>query len=582
MTARVCIDDVQPTIDEDKNPAKAVVGEYLPMSASIWNKGRIKVSTTLVANGPTHTAMIPGHTLDGFHAAFTPTEEGSWTFRINAWSDPISTRLQEIISKVNAGLNSIELLTDLEIGTYLLEKALPRGPRDEQDHLLIAISALCTSKNLHTRIKLAVSKKITGLLHRYPLREFLTPGKPHTVRVDRSKALYRSCYELSPHSTGGYDSTGKAVHGTFKSTIAELPRISSTGFDISDLPPTHPIGSVHHKGGNNSLHPNTDDVGSPWAIGSAEGGHDCIHPHLGTIQDFDDFIYATKEYNMEVALNLALPCAPDHSWPTEHPEWFNILPDGSIRFAENPPKKYQDIYPLNFDNAPQSLYSEILRVARRWIAHEVKMFRVDNPHTKLPHFWHRLITTIKLTTPEMVLLAEAFTSPAGLYALAKLVFTQSYTYLTWRTNKWELTEFGNKIAAMSDISRPKLEPFAVQINSIRIQHPALQQFQCMHFHATDNDALIAYSKTDPISDDAILIIVSLHPFACKQGHLWISLPAIGRDWQEHFWVQDELSDKSYHWGQCNFIQREPRKSIAHIIALPPVPIELREQLHRRT
>jgi len=241
------------------------------------------------------------------------------------------------------------------------------------------------------------------------------------------------------------------------------------GFDVVYLPPIHPIGKVHRKGRNNSVTAAPNDVGSPWAIGSDEGGHDALHPKLGTIEDFDDFVAAARDDGMEVALDLALQCAPDHPWARDHPEWFTVLPDGTIAYAENPPKKYQDIYPLNFDIDPAGLYEEVLRVVRFWISHGVKVFRVDNPHTKPPNFWAWLIGEVKNEDPDVLFLAEAFTRPARLYGLAKLGFTQSYTYFTWRTAAWELTEFGQQIAEHADYARPNLF-----VNTPDILHESLQ------------------------------------------------------------------------------------------------------------
>lgn len=259
------------------------------------------------------------------------------------------------------------------------------------------------------------------------------------------------------------------MHGTFATAAAALPRIAAMGFDVVYLPPIHPIGKVHRKGRNNSPTAGPTDVGSPWAIGSDEGGHDAVHPDLGTIEDFDAFVARARELGMEVALDLALQCAPDHPWAREHRNWFTELPDGTIAYAENPPKKYQDIYPLNFDNDPAGLYDEVLRVVRHWIDHGVKFFRVDNPHTKPPDFWAWLIAAVKGIDPDVLFLSEAFTPPVRQNGLTKLGFTQSYTYFTWRTAKWELTEFGNDIAALADFRRPNLF-----VNTPDILHAILQ------------------------------------------------------------------------------------------------------------
>jgi starch synthase (maltosyl-transferring) len=307
------------------------------------------------------------------------------------------------------------------------------------------------------------------LLTLYPLRELVTRGEQYGVWVDRPVARFGSWYEFFPRSTGGRDADGNPVHGTFATAAAELPRIAQMGFDVVYLPPIHPIGKVHRKGRNNTATAVPGDVGSPWAIGSDEGGHDAVHPLLGTIADFDKFVAAANELGMEIALDLALQCAPDHPWAKDHRQWFTELPDGTIAYAENPPKKYQDIYPINFDNDPAGLYDEVLRVVRYWMDHGVKIFRVDNPHTKPPNFWAWLISQVKAADPDVLFLAEAFTPPARQYGLAKLGFTQSYTYFTWRTAKWELTEFGEQIPEIADYRRPNLF-----VNTPDILHALLQ------------------------------------------------------------------------------------------------------------
>jgi starch synthase (maltosyl-transferring) len=289
--------------------------------------------------------------------------------------------------------------------------------------------------------------------------------------VDRKRALFSAWYELFPRSEGAENQPDgtPARHGTFKDAARRLPQIAQLGFDVVYLAPIHPIGKVNRKGRNNTLMPGPEDVGSPWAIGSDEGGHDAIHPQLGTFEDFDDFVAATREQGMEVALDLALQAAPDHPWVTEHPEWFTTRPDGSIAYAENPPKKYQDIYPINFDNDPKGSYAEVLRIVRLWVGHGVKIFRVDNPHTKPLNFWHWLIWEVKKTDPDVLFLAEAFTRPAMMHALAKIGFSQSYTYFTWRTAKWELEEYGRELVAAADYMRPNFF-----VNTPDILHASLQ------------------------------------------------------------------------------------------------------------
>jgi starch synthase (maltosyl-transferring) len=464
---------------------------------------------------------------------------------------------------------------------------------------------------------------------------------------------------MFPRSTGGRDAAGRPLHGTFTTASAALGRIADMGFTVVYLPPIHPIGAVHRTGPNNSVTAEPGDVGSPWAIGSSAGGHDAVHPDLGTIKDFDTFVAAARENGMEVALDLALQCAPDHPWAASHRQWFTELPDGTIAYAENPPKKYQDIYPLNFDNDAAGLSAEVLRVVRHWISHGVKIFRVDNPHTKPPDFWAWLIGQVKATDPDVLFLSEAFTRPARMYGLAKLGFTQSYSYFTWRTAKWELEEFGRQIAEHADYARPNLfvntpdilheslqhggpgmfairavlaatmgtswgvysgyelfesaavspgseeyldsekyelrprdfagalaagrslEPFLTRLNEIRGLHPALCQLRTIRFHHIDNDALLAYSKFDPVSGDTVLVVVTLNPFAAEQGTLWLDMGALAMAPYDRFWVRDEISGEEYQWGQDNFVRLEPARAVAHILNMPAIPADQRTNLLRR-
>ncbi len=505
MVGRIAIDDVAPVVSDGRFPAKAVVSEIVPVRATVWREGHDAVAATLVVRyhgssypqlvdgppgiapisteavpietvvrpagrvKPQHLPMALGTTPDVFHGQFCPDAVGLWTFRVDAWSDPITTWRNAVTAKLDAGQSETELSNDLLIGARLLDRAATGVPRQLRHPLIEAAQALRTPGDPFVRAGAALSAEIAELLAEYPLRELVTRGEQYGVWVDRPRARFSSWYEFFPRSTGGWDKSGKPVHGTFATATKALPRIAAMGFDVVYLPPIHPIGKVHRKGKNNSVAAAPGDVGSPWAIGSNEGGHDAVHPQLGTIDDFDDFVAATRDQGMEVALDLALQCAPDHPWAKEHPEWFTVLPDGTIAYAENPPKKYQDIYPINFDNDPAGIYAEVLRVVRFWISHGVKVFRVDNPHTKPPDFWAWLIGRVKAEDPEVLFLSEAFTRPARLYGLAKLGFTQSYTYFTWRTAKWELTEFGQQIAEHADYARPNLF-----VNTPDILHESLQ------------------------------------------------------------------------------------------------------------
>jgi len=501
---RIEIDDIAPVVSGGRFPAKAVVGEVVPVTATVWREGHDAVSATLVVryHGTTYppladeppgriraaepvpmqdmvastsrvrpitTPMTLGRTPDVFHGHFTPDAVGLWTFRVDGWGDPIATWRKNVIAKLDAGQSEAELSNDLLIGARLLDRAATGVPRQLRYPVLQAADRLREPGDPFWRAGAALAPAVTELMDQYPLRELVTRGRQHGVWVDRSQARFSSWYEFFPRSTGGWDSAGNAVHGTFATATEALPRVARMGFDVAYLPPIHPIGHVHRKGRNNSVVAAPDDVGSPWAIGSDEGGHDAVHPRLGTIDDFDDFVAAAASQGLELALDLALQCAPDHPWARDHPEWFTVLPDGTIAYAENPPKKYQDIYPLNFDNDPVGIYEEVLRVVGFWMSHGVKIFRVDNPHTKPPDFWAWLIGEAKNIDPDVLFLAEAFTRPARLYGLAKLGFTQSYTYFTWRTAKWEITEFGQQIAEHADHARPNLF-----VNTPDILHESLQ------------------------------------------------------------------------------------------------------------
>ncbi|MCP2280304.1 alpha-1,4-glucan--maltose-1-phosphate maltosyltransferase [Nocardia amikacinitolerans] len=473
MTGRIAIDDTAPSIPGGR-PAKAVVGEVFPVRAVVWREGHDAVAATLTVRAPgasraTRIRMTPDYEPDVFNATFVPNLPGAWTFRVEGWSDPIATWRNAVEAKLSVGQSAVDLANDLELGARLLDRAAQALPKAKFEKLRAAAAALRSDEQLPARVAPAFSEEVAEILRDTPLRELVTRGPQHTVQVERQRALYGSWYEFFPRSTGGWDAEGKPVHGTFATATKELPRIAGMGFDVVYLPPIHPIGEVNRKGRNNSLSAEPGDVGSPWAIGSKDGGHDAVHPALGTEADFAEFVAAAGQLGLEVALDLALQCAPDHPWVAAHPEWFTTLPDGTIAFAENPPKKYQDIYPVNFDNDADGLYAEVLRVVRHWIGLGVKIFRVDNPHTKPADFWEWLITTVRRTDPDVIFLSEAFTRPARLYGLARRGFSQSYTYFTWRVAKWELTEFGNELAAKADEARPNLF-----VNTPDILHESLQ------------------------------------------------------------------------------------------------------------
>ncbi|MGV9826670.1 maltotransferase domain-containing protein [Gordonia sp. NPDC003429] len=474
MIGRMGIDDIQPLVSEGQVPAKCVVGELIPISATAWREGHDALGVTLHVETPRRDTMkipmVASIEPDQYNAAIVPDAVGYWSFRIEAWSDPYETWRSGILKKIDAGQGPEDLANDLEIGARILVRAIELDGDAARELLTDAIHDLrSTRRRVENRVSLAVSDDVQDLMRERPVRDLVTKSRMYRIWVDRRRALFGSWYEMFPRSTGGWDGEGHPVHGTFLTAAQDLSRIADMGFDVVYLPPIHPIGAVNRKGPNNTLVAGPDDVGSPWAIGSAEGGHDAIHPQLGSEEDFAYFVGRARELGMEVALDLALQCAPDHPWAIDHPDWFTTLPDGTIAYAENPPKKYQDIYPLNFDNDRNGIYRAVLKVALHWVGLGVKIFRVDNPHTKPPNFWQWLISEIKKRDPDVLFLSEAFTRPARLYGLARIGFTQSYTYFTWKTAKWELEEFGREIAAHADEARPNLF-----VNTPDILHESLQ------------------------------------------------------------------------------------------------------------
>ncbi|MGN5992110.1 maltotransferase domain-containing protein [Corynebacterium striatum] len=471
MTTRLAIDDVRPSLSGSV-PSKAVVDEVIPVTALVWREGHDAVAATLSvwnSDSPAVSSVtmdFDSVNPDRVHGVFTPATPGRWFFRVDAWSDPMATWRNAITKKMEAGQSAQELSNDLLHGTELFERASLQSPTDKAALLIDAARALSDeSLDPTERVQLALSEETTKLLHTHPLRDLLVEGEIHEVLVERREALFNSWYELFPRSTGGWDEDGQPVHGTFKTTQKALERVADMGFDTVYFPPIHPIGEVHRKGKNNSVVAEPGDVGSPWAIQD----HSATHPQLGTMEDFKELVARAKELGLEVALDLALQASPDHPWAQTNPEFFTVLPDGTIAYAENPPKKYQDIYPLNFDNDPDGIYNEIFRVVMLWVDAGVTTFRVDNPHTKPANFWNWLISKIHVTHPEVIFLAEAFTRAPRLFGLAKAGFTQSYTYFTWQTSKYELTKFAKMHVEQADICRPNLF-----VNTPDILHESLQ------------------------------------------------------------------------------------------------------------
>jgi starch synthase (maltosyl-transferring) len=452
MIGRIPVLDVRPLIDCGRRPAKAVVGETFQVTATVFREGHDAVNANLVLRdqagkpGPwtPMRELEPG--TDRWGAEATPTAEGRWTYSVEAWSDPIGTWRHNAGIKIPAGIDTALMLAE---GAELYERAAAGVPKKKgRQTVLGAAQALRDeSRPASARHAAALAPEVVRILDRYPLRELVSASKPLPLRVERERALFGSWYEFFPRSEGAIVREGEPPRsGTFRTAAERLPAIADMGFDVVYLPPIHPIGAAFRKGRNNTLSAGPYDVGSPWAIGSPEGGHDAIHPDLGTNKDFDHFVERARELKLDVALDFALQCSPEHPWVAKHPEWFTHRVDGSIAYAENPPKKYQDIYPIAFDADMNGLIRETLRVLRHWIGHGVRIFRVDNPHTKPVVFWERVIDDVNRADPDVIFLAEAFTRPAMMHTLAKIGFQQSYTYFTWRNSKQELTDYLSELS----------------------------------------------------------------------------------------------------------------------------------------
>ncbi|MFE6763539.1 maltotransferase domain-containing protein [Streptomyces sp. NPDC057689] len=669
MIGRIPVLDVHPLVDCGRRPAKAVAGETFQVTATVFREGHDAVAANVVLHSPSGRPgpwtpmreLAPG--TDRWGAEVTPDTEGRWTYTVEAWSDPVATWRHAAAIKVPAGIDTELMLAE---GAELYERAAEGVPkRDGREAVLAAVDALRDgSRPAEARLEAALAPEARQALDRHPLRELVTASRPHPLVVERRRALYGSWYELFPRSEGARYETPKPrrgrgakaaepqparlVSGTFRTAAERLPAVAAMGFDVVYLPPVHPIGTTHRKGPNNSLAPGPEDVGVPWAIGSAEGGHDAVHPDLGTLEDFEHFVATARNLRMEVALDFALQCSPDHPWVQKHPEWFHHRSDGSIAYAENPPKKYQDIYPIAFDKDLEGIVAESVRILRFWMDRGVRIFRVDNPHTKPVIFWEKVIAEINGSDPDVIFLAEAFTRPAMMRTLAAIGFQQSYTYFTWRNSRQEITDYVNELSRdtaafmrpnffvntpdilpgyLQEGGRPAFEaravlaatlspswgvyagfelcentpihhgseeyldsekyeirprdweaaeregrslaPLITSLNRIRRRHPALQQLRDVHFHASDNDAVIAYSKRS--GSNILLVVVNLDPHHTQEATVSLDMPQLGLDRHESVPVRDELTGTSYHWGRTFYVRLEPGVTPAHIAVLRPSP-----------
>jgi starch synthase (maltosyl-transferring) len=456
---RVIIEAVAPEIDGGAFPVKRTVGDRLRVEADIVADGHEVLAAELLYRRAAESdwAAVPMRPLvnDRWRGEFTVTDLGRCRYTIRAWIDRFRTWQRDLQIKAEAGQ---DLAVDFLVGADLVaESQKQAAPRDAQGLMEWAL-ALRQEGESAARLQKALDPELTLVMGRYPDRRFITTyDKILSVVVDPVKARFSTWYEMFPRSS----SPEPGRHGTFQDCEARLPYIAHLGFDVLYFPPIHPIGSTHRKGRNNVPQSTPEDVGSPWGIGSSEGGHLAVHPQLGTLADFRRLLARAREYGIDIALDVAFQVSPDHPYVREHPTWFRWRPDKTVQYAENPPKKYEDIYPFDFETEDwEALWQELKGVFLFWIDQGVRLFRVDNPHTKPFRFWEWLIGEIKEAYPETIFLAEAFTRPKVMYRLAKLGFSQSYTFFAWRNTKWELMQYFTELtqSGVFEYFRPNLWP----------------------------------------------------------------------------------------------------------------------------
>lgn len=454
--ADIIISDVRPQIDGGAFPAKRTIGDVVPVSASIFTYGteslQARVRYRLQGERKWRYSPMEQGTNDNWKGTFSVDEPGIYRFSIEAWVDEYGTWLQNATKWFKA---AEDISQDLKVGHGILRKILKSARGNDRKDLEKALSK-ATSRKQEEAIRIMGSSRLLQIVGRWQkMSRKSSSGKILSVFVERRLAGFASWYELFPRSQGNSRKKG----GTFKDVIGRLDDIASMGFDVLYLTPIHPIGTTNRRGKDGSLRVRPGDPGSPWAIGNSEGGHKSIEPGLGTVEDFRSLVDEASKRGMEIALDIAFQCSPDHPYVKEHPEWFYRRPDGTIRYAENPPKKYFDIYPMNFATENmKGLYSELLSIFLYWAGEGVRIFRVDNPHTKPFQFWKWVIGEVRKAYPDAIFLSEAFTRPKVMYRLSKIGFSQSYTYFTWRNYEWELMEYFTELSErdVADHFRPML------------------------------------------------------------------------------------------------------------------------------
>jgi starch synthase (maltosyl-transferring) len=477
---RVIIEEIQPVIDAGRYPAKRILGDVVTVTAAIFSDGHDHVAARLLyrhaSSKKWQTAPFTALTNDLWSATFRVDKIGPWLFTVEAWVDHFHTWTADLTKRLAAQKTSAQdIPLALRIGANHLAAAAARAKGADATKLKLASAQLLNLAGQDLPVYTdPITPQIIAIVAKYPDLAFATKYSAELpLWVDRERARFSSWYELFPRSA-----RADGTHGTLNDVAARLPEIAAMGFDVLYMPPIHPIGTAYRKGKNNSTTPEPGDVGSPWAIGAKEGGHTAILPELGTLADFDALVTSAATHSIDIALDIAFQCSPDHPWVAEHPAWFLHRPDGTIQYAENPPKKYQDIYPLNFESPDwRGLWDALYGVFKFWSDRGVRVFRVDNPHTKALPFWEWCIAEVLKTAPDTIFLAEAFTRPHVMYSLAKSGFTQSYTYFTWRTAKAELADYFTEISnpPVSDFFRGNLWPNTPDILHAQFQVEDLAQ-----------------------------------------------------------------------------------------------------------
>jgi starch synthase (maltosyl-transferring) len=630
---RVAIEAISPEVEAGRFPAKRSLGEKVAIEADVFADGHDAVACVIRYRHQSEVAWteVPMVTLgnDRWRAEVTVSRLGRYLYTVQGWVDRFQTWRLQLAKRVAAGQ---DVGQELKVGAQLVEAAAKRAQGVDAALLTKHAEALAIGTA-------TIGQDVIDLMDRYPDRsEAVTYPRELEMLVDPERARFSAWYELFPRSAG---EPGR--HGTFRDVEKRLPYIAGMGFDVLYLPPIHPIGRTNRKGANNVIKASPGEPGSPWAIGSEEGGHKSIAPELGTVDEFRHLLGAAKEKGLDVALDIAFQCSPDHPYVREHPEWFRHRPDGSIQYAENPPKKYEDIVPFDFEcEAWRELWAELVSIITYWIGQGVHVFRIDNPHTKPFPFWEWLIGEVKRGNPDVIFLAEAFTRPSVMYRLAKCGFTQSYTYFTWRHTAWEITQYFTELtqSPISDFFRPNLwantpdilteflqtggrpafaarlvlaatlganygiygpafeliearakEPGSEEyldsekyqlrswnidspdslremitlVNEIRHENVALQSDRGLRFHTTENESLLAYTKSTTDLADVVLTVVNLDPHHTQAGMVTLPLKDLGLDTDKSYQAHELLSGARYLWnGPRNYVEINPHAAPAQI------------------